>query len=70
MYDYTLYDEFLIVWISSDDAVRQIKVRLDEIKKSQVIADVIVMEIDGQLFLMKKDELVENSYFLTVCNKK
>ena len=70
LYDYTLYDDFLIVWISSDDRIRQMKVRLDEIKKVQVIADLIVMEIDGQLFLMKKDELVENSYFLTVCNKK
>ena len=70
LYDYTLYEDFLIVWISSDDAIRQIKVRLDEIKKAQVIADILVMEIDGQLFLMKKDELVENSYFLTVCNKK
>ena len=70
LYDYTLYDDFLIVWISSDDAIRQIKVRLDEIKKAHVIADILVMEIDGQLFLMKKDELVENSYFLTDCNKK
>jgi hypothetical protein len=70
LYDYSLYDNFLIVWISSDDAIRQIKVKLDEIKKAQVVADFIVMEIDGQLFLMKKDEVVENSYFLTICNKK
>ena len=70
LFDYTLYDNFLIVWISSEDAIRQIKVKFDEIKKAQVISDILVMEIDGQLFLMKKDELVENSYFLTVCNKK
>ena len=70
VYDYTLYDNFLIVWISSDDAIRQIKVKLNEIKKAQVVADFLVIEIDGQIFLMKKDELVENSYFLTICNKK
>ena len=70
LYDYTLYDNFLIVWISSEDAIRQIKVKLDEIKKAQVIADILVMEIDGQLFLMKKDKLVENSYFLSICSKK
>ena len=70
LYDYTLYEDFLIVWISSDDAIRQIKVRPDEIKKAQVIADVLVMEIDGQLFLVKKDELIDNSYFLSICNKK
>ena len=70
LYDYTLYEDFLIVWISSDVAIRQFKVKLDEIKKAQIIKDLIVMEIEGQLFLMKKDELVENSYFLVVCNKK
>ena len=69
-YGYTLYDDFLIGWMSSDDGIRQIKVRLDEIKKAQVIADILVMEIDGQLFLMKKDKLVENSYFLSICSKK
>ncbi len=70
LYDYTLYDRFLIVWISSENAFRQIKVGLDEIKKVRILADTLVMEIDGQLFLMKKDELVEQSYFLTICNKK
>ncbi|MGM9664276.1 MAG: hypothetical protein ACI3XF_05490 [Eubacteriales bacterium] len=69
LYDYTLYEEYLIVWISSDDAIRQLKVKLDEIKKAQIIQDHIVMEIDGQLFLMKKDELMDNSYFLSICNK-
>ena len=70
LYDYTLYEDFLIVWISSDDRIRQLKVKLDDIKKAQMIQDFVVMEIDGQLFLMKKDELVDHSYFLSICNKK
>ena len=69
-YDYTLYDDFLIVWISSDDAIGQKKIKLGEIKKTQIIEDFLVMEIEGQLFLMNKDELIDNSYFLTICNKK
>ena len=70
LYDYTLYDGFMIVWISSEIAVRQLKVRLDEIKKSRIISGLIVMEIDGQLFLVRKDELIENSYFLSISDNK
>ena len=70
LYDYTLYDQYLIVWISSDDSIRQLKVKLDEIKKAQIVKDLIVMEINEQLFLIKKDELIDNSYFLSICNKK
>ena len=70
LFDYTLYGDSLIVWISSDDAIRQFKVRLSEIKKAQIVKDIVVMEIEGQLFLMKKDELIENSYFLSICKKK
>ena len=70
LYDYTLYENFLIIWIASEDAIRQLKVNFDEIKKVQQIANLFVMEIDGQLFLLKKDELIEDSYFLTLCKQK
>ncbi len=33
LYDYTLYDSFLIIWISSKNSIRQMNVKLDEIKK-------------------------------------
>ena len=70
VYDYTLYEGFLVIWISSDDSIRQLKVNLNEIKKVHTAGDLLVMEIDNQLFLMKKKELIQNSYFLTVCDKK
>ena len=30
----------------------------------------VVLEIDGELFLLKKEELIEHSYFLAICSKK
>ena len=70
LYDYTLYDSFMIIWISSEDGIRQKKVKLGNIKKAQIIADVVVLEIDGELFLLKKEELEQSSYFLAICSKK
>ncbi len=70
LFDYTLYDGFLVVWISSNDSVRQRRVYLYEIKKARIVGNLVALEIDHQLYLMKKDELMENSYFLSICTKK
>ncbi len=70
LFDYTLYDDFLIVWMASENRIRQMKVALSEIKKVQTVAGILVMEIDGQLFLMKKQALVDHSVFLTLGNQK
>ena len=70
LYDYTLYDSFLIVWISSNDSIRQRKILLHEIKKARIIENLVVLEIENELYLMRKNELVENSYFLSICAKK
>lgn len=70
LYDYTLYDSFLIVWISSNDSIRQRKILLHEIKKARIIKNLVVLEIENELYLMRKNELVENSYFLSICAKK
>jgi hypothetical protein len=42
-------------------------VKLVDIKKAQIIEGVVAMEISGELFLMRKEELIQNSYFLTIC---
>ncbi len=70
LYDYTLYDGFLIVWISSDDSIRQRKFYLQEIKKARIIKNLVVLEIENELYLLKKDQLTEDSYFLNLCTKK
>ncbi len=69
LFDYTLYSDCLIVSVFGDTAIRQLKAGLHEIKNVHILADTVILEIDGQLFLMKKDELIENSYFLMRCAK-
>lgn len=70
LYDYTLYDGLLVAWISSDDIIRQKKILLHEIKKARIIKNLVVLEIENELYPMRKNELVENSYFLGICDKK
>jgi len=70
VYDYTLYSNYLMIWISSKNAIRQMRVGLNEITKAQVIGAFVVLEIDNQLFLLKKEELAANSYFLSICKTK
>jgi hypothetical protein len=70
LFDYTLYDDFLIVWMASENRIRQMKVNFSEIKRVQTVEGILVMEIDGQLFLMKKHALVDHSFFLTLGNQK
>ncbi len=67
VYDYSLYHDYLIVWISSEQSIKQMKYQLSDIKKAQIIADFVVLEIDGRLFLLNKDELTPNSYFISRC---
>ena len=43
---------------------------LHEIKKARIIKNLVVLEIENELYLMRKNELVENSYFLSICAKK
>ena len=43
---------------------------LYEIKDVYMLGDTVIFEADGQLFPLKKDGLIENSYFLMRCAKK
>lgn len=67
VHDYTLYDDCLVVWLSGNDSIRQTKYSLNQIVKAQMIGDFVVLEIDGELYLLKKNELVEDSYFIRRC---
>ncbi|MBQ8848718.1 MAG: hypothetical protein IJ011_00110 [Clostridia bacterium] len=69
VYDYALYDDFLTVYVSSDESIRQVKIKLADIKRFWSTASYVVMEYQGQLFLIDKNELTENSYFLSRCKK-
>lgn len=70
LFDYTLYDDFLIVWVSSEDAIRQMKVKWSDIKRVQSIEGLVVMEIEGKLYLVRKHELGDDSRFHALANRK
>ena len=64
VFDYSLYSDYMIIWITAPNSIKQIKVELTKIKKSQIIADFIVMEIEGQLYVLEKNMLIPNSFFI------
>ena len=64
LYDYSMYQNFFIIWISSPTGVRQKKVQLQDVKKAQTVKNLLVLEIDQQLFFLRQDALIENSAFL------
>lgn len=66
-YDYSLYEEELLIWESSEERVQQIRIPLSAIKKIRKIGDVVVMEIGISLYLLDKCILHDNSYFLRIC---
>lgn len=67
VYDYTLYDEFLIVCLSSDTGIIQTKYRLQELVRVEIVGSLVTLELDGPLFFINRDALPENSYFLSRC---
>lgn len=69
VFDYTLYKNFLIIWISSPKSIKQLKVELCDIKNASIAGDYVALEIDGLLYLLPKDQLIENSYFSIICKK-
>ena len=70
LFEYALYSDCLIAHIYSCNAERKIKMELYEIKDVYMLGDTVIFEADGQLFPLKKDGLIENSYFLMRCAKK
>ena len=69
LFDYTLFEHFLIIWISSPNGIKQRRVWLNEIEKVRIIGDIVVLEIDDQLYLMRRSELIYGSYFYYICQK-
>ncbi len=70
VFDYTLYDCFMIVWISSDTSVKQMKFGLEKVKSVMTAGKFLTLEIDGQIYLLRSDELIDDSYFLAISSKK
>lgn len=63
-FTYTLYGECLAVQISSESEYKEMIVELDDIKKIREFDAVIALEINQILYIIDKQILPEESYFL------
>ena len=70
VFNYRVYDGFITVWITEPNAIRQQKCSPRDIKTAQVVGNLVVLEIKNQLYCLNKDELIDTSYFLSICKKK
>lgn len=67
LFDYALYDDCLVIEANSEKGITKKKCQLNEIARAEEIGGLIVLEIDRQLWLLNKNELIENSYFIERC---
>ena len=71
-YEYSIYDSYLIADIyRSGEKVFSRKAFYSDIERTEVAGKWLFFILGGQLFILKKDELKEDSFFLTdIYNKK
>ena len=66
LYDYRVYDQFVLLWASAEDSVRQVKVAKEEIYLLQDAGNMRAFVADRSVYFIKKDALAEESFFLTL----
>lgn len=64
VYDYTVFDGYAVIWVCNENTVLQVRVTPTDIQKSRAVAGLIVLQIRGRLYLLRKNELAEGSFFL------
>ena len=69
IYDYTVFDGYMILWLSASDSVRQKKVHFSAVK-GEIVDNYVVLTIDGALYPLHKGELAQDSAFLALCQKR
>ena len=64
VYDYTVFDGYAVIWVCNENTVLQVRVAPTDIQKSRAVEGLIVLQIRGRLYLLRKNELAEGSFFL------
>lgn len=64
VYDYTVFGGYAVIWVCNENTVLQVRVTPSDIQKSRAVAGLIVLQIRGRLYLLRKNELAEGSFFL------
>ncbi len=64
-YSYEVYRDDFVLTISRDGAVKRTqRIALSEIEKTQIVGNVVQLQISGQIYFLKQNELVPDSVFL------
>ena len=64
VYDYTVFGGYAVIWVCNENTVLQVRVTPSDIQKSRAVEGLIVLQIRGRLYLLRKNELAEGSFFL------
>lgn len=70
VYDYTVFGGYAVIWVCNENTVLQVRVTPADIQKSRIVAGLVVLQIRGRLYLLRKNELAEGSFFLRGVTKE
>ena len=69
-YSYEVFNGYFLLNISRNgEIIRTLKSYFDDIEKIQPFGKYLMMQISGQSFILKKEDLDANSVFLAFCNR-
>ena len=67
-YSYEIFDEYFMLNISRNDEItRTQKIYFDDIEKIQTFGNYLILQITGQIYIIKKDALISESEFISFC---
>ena len=70
VYDYTVYENFFVIWISSNDSIKQKRIYLSDVKEARAVGELLVTQLDDGLYMLRRSELEADSVFFKLCDKK
>lgn len=69
-YLYEIFDKYFVLNISRNEEItRTLKIYFDDVEKVQSFGTYMILQISGQSYIIKKDALIADSSFISLCNK-
>ncbi len=67
-YSYEVFDGYFVLNISiNEEITRTQKIHFDDIEKIQTFGNYLILQITGQIYIIKKDALISESEFISFC---
>ena len=68
-YSYEVFEGYFVLNISkNEEIVRTLKIYFEDVEKIQALGNYLILQNSGQSYIIKKDELISDSAFITLCN--